>query len=109
MRAELATIGFEYWANPKNPDEGFITWQTEGKPRVTMGASAVGADQGTDGAMISKRLIPEEPMVWNDWLSIHTTHADHLHDLVHYPQLGYLRYELLWLVTSTSLNWVRLP
>lgn len=55
--------GFEYWANPKNPDEGFITWQTEGKPRVTMGASAVGADQGVGGSMISKRLIPEEPMV----------------------------------------------
>ncbi len=52
--------GFEYWANPSNREEGFITWQTDGKPSVTMYASAVDADPVVN---ISRRLIPEEPMV----------------------------------------------
>ncbi|CAL1711204.1 unnamed protein product [Somion occarium] len=56
------TLGFEYWANPSKPDEGFITWQVDGTPSITMGASAVGADQGDGGSGVSKRLIPEEPM-----------------------------------------------
>ena len=56
-------IGFEYWANPSKPEEGFITWQTDGKPSIRMGASAVGPDQGTDGSGVSQRRIPEEPMV----------------------------------------------
>ncbi|KAK7691618.1 hypothetical protein QCA50_005017 [Cerrena zonata] len=59
---QFHTLGFEYWANPSKPEEGFITWQTDGQPSVRMGASAVGADQGTDGSGVSKRLIPEEPM-----------------------------------------------
>lgn len=61
--ANFKTLGFEYWANPKNRGEGFITWQTDGKPSVRMGASAMGPDQGTDGSQVSQRLIPEEPMV----------------------------------------------
>ncbi|KAI0674191.1 beta-glucan synthesis-associated [Trametes maxima] len=60
--ANFKTLGFEYWANPKNRDEGFITWQTDGKPSVRMGASAMGPDKGTDGSQVSQRLVPEEPM-----------------------------------------------
>lgn len=55
--------GFEYFANPDNRDEGFITWQVNGAPTVTMGASAVGPDMGTNGSQISQRIVPEEPMV----------------------------------------------
>ncbi|KAI0826967.1 beta-glucan synthesis-associated [Trametes gibbosa] len=60
--ANFKTLGFEYWANPKNRDEGFITWQTDGKATVRMGATAVGPDMGVDGSQVSQRLIPEEPM-----------------------------------------------
>jgi len=59
---QLTTFGFEYWANPKNPDEGFITWQMDGKPTARLGATAVGADQGPGGSGVSRRLISEEPM-----------------------------------------------
>ena len=54
--------GFEYWANPSNRGEGFITWQTAGQPSVRMGAGAVAPDQGTGGSGVGQRLIPEEPM-----------------------------------------------
>ncbi|EIW55856.1 beta-glucan synthesis-associated [Trametes versicolor FP-101664 SS1] len=60
--ANFKTLGFEYWANPKNRDEGFITWQTDGTPSVRMGASAMGPDMGTDGSQVSQRIVPEEPM-----------------------------------------------
>lgn len=60
--AVFTTLGFEYWANPDNRDEGFITWQVDGKPTVRMGASAMGPDQGTDGSQVSQRIVPEEPM-----------------------------------------------
>lgn len=54
--------GFEYWANPQNRGEGFITWMSGGQPTIRMGASAVGADTSADGSGVSERLIPEEPM-----------------------------------------------
>lgn len=84
--------GFEYWANPSKPEEGFITWQTDGQPSVRMGASAVGADQGADGSGVSKRLIPEEPMVRLSF-SVHTTVRLILICFipVDYPELGYFK------------------
>lgn len=60
--AVFTTLGFEYWANPDNRDEGFITWQVDGKPTVRMSVSAMGPDQGTDGSQVSQRIVPEEPM-----------------------------------------------
>ncbi|KAH9849652.1 beta-glucan synthesis-associated [Lenzites betulinus] len=75
--ANFKTLGFEYWANPKNRDEGFITWQTDGQPSVRLGASAMGPDTGADGSQVSQRLIPEEPMsiilnlgLSNNWQTI---------------------------------------
>jgi hypothetical protein len=56
-------IGFEYWANPSNPSEGYISWMVDGKQTTRMGATAVGPDQGTGGSGVGQRLIPEEPMV----------------------------------------------
>lgn len=61
--ANFKTLGFEYWANPKNRDEGFITWQVDGKKTVRMAASSMGPDTGADGSQVSQRLVPEEPMV----------------------------------------------
>ncbi|THH16891.1 hypothetical protein EW146_g3823 [Bondarzewia mesenterica] len=58
----FASFGFEYYANPSNVDDGFITWYMNGNSTVRMGASAVGPDQGTNGSQVSQRLIPEEPM-----------------------------------------------
>jgi len=58
----LVTMGFEYWTDPSNPSEGFITWMADGQQTYRMGASAVGPDQGPDGTGIGQRLIPEEPM-----------------------------------------------
>ncbi|ESK85953.1 glycoside hydrolase family 16 protein [Moniliophthora roreri MCA 2997] len=56
------TYGFEYWADPNNRDDGFITWQVDGKPTVTMRPPSVGPDKGPGGSMVDQRLIPEEPM-----------------------------------------------
>lgn len=60
--ANFKTLGFEYWGNSKNRDEGFITWQVDGKPTHRVGAAAMGPDKGTDGSQVSQRIIPEEPM-----------------------------------------------
>ncbi|KAG5337576.1 hypothetical protein J132_01609 [Termitomyces sp. J132] len=58
----FTTMGFEYWGNPKNPDEGFITWQVDGAASHRLGAAAVGPDQGPTGSGVGQRLIPVEPM-----------------------------------------------
>ena len=60
--ANFKTLGFEYWANPKNRDEGFINWQVDGKPTHRVGAAAMGPDQGPEGSQVGQRNIPEEPM-----------------------------------------------
>lgn len=56
-------LGFEYWANPSQRDEGFITWMVNDAKTARMSAAAVTADQGDDGSGVGDRLIPEEPMV----------------------------------------------
>ncbi|TFK35297.1 beta-glucan synthesis-associated protein-domain-containing protein [Crucibulum laeve] len=56
------TFGFEYFADPKNRDNGYIMWQVDGQPSHRVWAKAVGPDQGPDGSGVGQRLIPEEPM-----------------------------------------------
>lgn len=56
-------FGFEYWAEPSAPENGFITWMVNGNPSHRVGADAMGPDQGPDGTGVGRRLIPEEPMV----------------------------------------------
>ncbi|ESK91106.1 glycoside hydrolase family 16 protein [Moniliophthora roreri MCA 2997] len=56
------TYGFEYWADPNDRDNGFITWQLDGKQTVTMRPGSVGPDKGPEGTQIDQRIIPEEPM-----------------------------------------------
>ncbi|KAF8339430.1 beta-glucan synthesis-associated [Amanita rubescens] len=60
--AVFHTMGFEYWADPSDRPNNFITWQVDGSPSYRLGASAVGPDTGTNGTGVGQRLIPEEPM-----------------------------------------------
>lgn len=55
-------FGFEYWAEPTSPENGFITWVANGNPSHRVAADAVGPDQGPGGTGVGRRLIPEEPM-----------------------------------------------
>ena len=90
--AVFTTLGFEYWANPQNPPEGFITWVSDGVPSVRMGAAAVGEDKGVDGSQVSQRLIPEEPMV-RFTVSSHACAIINIVCLVvHHSQLGHIQY-----------------
>lgn len=77
---QFKTLGFEYWADPDNPQDGFITWQSNGLPSYRLGASAVGPDMGPNGSMVGQRRIPEEPMsivlnlgISNNWQHIDTS------------------------------------
>jgi hypothetical protein len=57
---DYGVYGFEYWADPDNRDDGYITWVSSGTESWTMKAAAVGPDTTVE---IGQRLIPEEPMV----------------------------------------------
>lgn len=59
------TFGVEWWSNPRNRGEGYVTWLQGGKAMWTLTAAAIGADASTQ---ISERLISEEPMVWSNLL-----------------------------------------
>ncbi|KAK0483237.1 glycoside hydrolase family 16 protein [Armillaria novae-zelandiae] len=75
---EFVVYGFEYYSNPNSRSDGFITWITDGKPSVRMGASAMAADP--TGSGVSDRLVPEEPMsitlnlgISSNWQDIDTS------------------------------------
>jgi beta-glucan synthesis-associated protein KRE6 len=53
---------FEYWANPSNPLECYITWMVDVQKSTRLGAAAAGPDQGANGTHVGQRLIPEELM-----------------------------------------------
>ena len=55
-----ATYGYEWWSDPNNRDDGYITWFSQGKPSWKITAQTIGPDPVTQ---VSQRLIPEEPMV----------------------------------------------
>ena len=55
-------LGFEYWSDPNNRQDGFINWQVNGQQTTSLWAAAVGPDQGTGGSGVGQRLIPEEPL-----------------------------------------------
>ena len=55
-----AVYGYEWWSNPSNRGEGFITWVANGQKTWTMTADTIGPDSTTQ---ISERIVPEEPVV----------------------------------------------
>ncbi|EIN12547.1 glycoside hydrolase family 16 protein [Punctularia strigosozonata HHB-11173 SS5] len=55
----FATYGFEWFSDPSNRDDGYVTWFSQGTKAWTATASAIGPDSTTQ---VSARLIPEEPM-----------------------------------------------
>lgn len=55
-----APYAYEWWSDPSNRDDGYITWFSNSKNTWTLTAASIGPDS-TMG--ISSRLIPEEPMV----------------------------------------------
>lgn len=78
-------FGFEYWAEPTAPENGFITWMVNGNPSHRVGANAMGPDPVTQ---VGRRLISEEPMVgFGSGLLVHVCL---LRISVVDPQLGYV-------------------
>lgn len=57
---QYASYGFEWWSDPKNRDDGFITWYSEGVPTWQITAASLQADPVSK---VSQRLISEEPHV----------------------------------------------
>lgn len=57
---DYATYGYEWWSDPDNRQDGYVTWLSQGVPSWTMNAETIGPDAVTE---VSQRLIPEEPMV----------------------------------------------
>ncbi|KAG0701829.1 beta-glucan synthesis-associated [Suillus ampliporus] len=60
--AQFTTLGFEYWSDPSNPSDGYITWQSAGVQSARLGAGALGPDPLPNGTGVSQRLISVEPM-----------------------------------------------
>lgn len=57
---DYTTYGFEWWSDPNNRDDGYITWLSSGVKSWTLTAQTIGPDPVTQ---VSQRLIPEEPQV----------------------------------------------
>lgn len=62
-----ASYGYEWWSNPSNRDEGFITWYSQGKKSWTVTSKTIGPDATSQ---VSQRLISEEPMVSTSLLTM---------------------------------------
>ena len=58
--SDHATFGYEHFADPSSPSNGFISWSMGGSEVFKMTAAALVADRKT---LVSNRLVPEEPMV----------------------------------------------
>ncbi|KAJ7644331.1 glycoside hydrolase family 16 protein [Roridomyces roridus] len=56
---DFGVYGIEYWSDPDNREDGYITWVSNGQKSWSINADAAGPDSG---AGISQRIIPEEPM-----------------------------------------------
>ncbi|TFK68584.1 SKN1-domain-containing protein, partial [Pluteus cervinus] len=52
----------EYWADPNNPQGGYVECPHRTEFSHGVSAPAVGPDTGDGGSGIGQRLIPEEPM-----------------------------------------------
>lgn len=54
-----APYAFEWWSDPKNRDDGYVSWFSNGQKTWTMTPATIGADPVSQ---ISGRIVPEEPM-----------------------------------------------
>ncbi|KDR82685.1 hypothetical protein GALMADRAFT_56942 [Galerina marginata CBS 339.88] len=54
-----APYGFEWWSDPQNRQDGYITWYSNGQKTWTATAATIGPNSGSQ---VSQRLISEEPM-----------------------------------------------
>ena len=55
-----AAYGFEYWSNQNNPQDGYITWYSNGQSTWQMTAATIGPNSLSQ---VNQRLISQEPMV----------------------------------------------
>jgi hypothetical protein len=55
-----APYAFEWWSDPNNRNDGYVTWYSGGQTSWTATAASVGPNPITE---VSQRLIAEEPMV----------------------------------------------
>lgn len=56
----FAPYAYEYWSDPKNRGDGYITWFSNGQKTYTITSATTGPNSKTQ---VSQRLISEEPMV----------------------------------------------
>ena len=55
-----ATYGFEYFSDLNNPQDGYITWYSNGQATWQMTAATLGPNPVSE---VNQRLISQEPMV----------------------------------------------
>lgn len=55
--------GFEYYSDPKDASQGYVSWTQDGQMTGRIGASAFGPDPLPDGTGVDQRLVSVEPMV----------------------------------------------
>ncbi|KAJ6619541.1 glycoside hydrolase family 16 protein [Mycena sp. CBHHK59/15] len=81
--------GFEYWSDPDNRNDGYITWVSNGAESWGITAATIGPDSTVE---ISQRLIPEEPMyiVLNLGMSTSFQAQDFMH--MTFPNKMYVDY-----------------
>ncbi|KAJ7505511.1 glycoside hydrolase family 16 protein [Mycena galericulata] len=86
---DYGVYGFEYWSDPDNRDDGYITWVSSGTKSWGVTAASFGPDSTAE---ISQRLIPEEPMylILNLGMSPGFQHQDFMH--MTFPNKMYIEY-----------------
>ncbi|KAF5369541.1 hypothetical protein D9758_002593 [Tetrapyrgos nigripes] len=84
-----APYGFEWWSDPNNRDQGFITWFSNGEKTWHLPASAIGPDSSTQ---ISQRLISEEPMYIVLNLGLSPTFQQQDYEHMQFPAKMYIDY-----------------
>ncbi|KZV69173.1 glycoside hydrolase family 16 protein [Peniophora sp. CONT] len=54
--------GFEYYSDPKDASQGYVSWTRDSQMTGRVGASAFGPDPLPDGTGVDQRLVSVEPM-----------------------------------------------
>jgi len=56
---DYGVFGYEWYSDPNDRSNGYITWSAQGEPSWKVTAGSIGPDPTVD---IGPRIIPEEPM-----------------------------------------------